>query len=463
MSIEDYPLRFPVVEVQQTFYQPPRDETMRGWLAATPAGFEFTLKAWQLVTHPGASPTYRRTTRPLSERERADAGFFRDTSIVAEGLARSLECARVLGATAMLFQCPASFVPDDTNIARLRSFFARIERPSNLRYLWEPRGAKWVERRALAHALADELAITHVIDPFVTQPERGRAVYFRLHGTTGARHVYSDAELKTLRTMVEGAPEPAYVMFNNLPRVGDAKRFLTLLAFIVCALVPLTARAQMNPPAAAPEEEKKPDPAKVADEKKEKEKALEPGEKIPETEKPNEEKRAEEEGKDTKLPSVAGRPVRRYAERNVLELGGSVSLVRANAFTQVGAVPTFGWFFIDYVQVSLLPSIEYVKTAKAPAKSRYAALIESSFHVHVVGPVFAFFGAGTGFVYEKETGAGLAIAPRLGMSLLIGGSGVLKLALTYVYTATKRTAIEDGSTDPHTSTFALQMGCTVAW
>src|SRR5688572_1186578 len=65
MAIEDYPLRFPVVEVQQTFYQPPRDETMRGWLAATPKDFEFTLKAWQLVTHPGASPTYRRTTRPL--------------------------------------------------------------------------------------------------------------------------------------------------------------------------------------------------------------------------------------------------------------------------------------------------------------------------------------------------------------------------------------------------------------
>lgn len=260
--------------------------------------------------------------------------------------------------------------------------------------------------------------------------------------------------------MVEGAPEPAYVMFNNLPRVSDAKRFLALIAFLLCML-PVTTRAQMNPEPKA--DETKADPKKVEEEKKEEEKKLEPGEKIPEAKKPNEEVRAEEEGKETKLPSVAGRPVRRYAERNVLELGGSVSIVRANAFTQIGAVPTFGWFFIDYVQISLLPSVEYVKTAKVPAKGRYAALIEASFHVHVAGPVFMFFGAGTGFVYERETGAGLAIAPRLGMSFLIGGSGVLKLALSYVYTATKRTAIEDGSTDPHTSTFALQMGCTVAW
>lgn len=212
-------------------------------------------------------------------------------------------------------------------------------------------------------------------------------------------------------------------MQSNLPRA--------LLALLL--LAPARARAEMNP-----------------------------GDKTPETEKSNEAVRTEEEGRE-KLPSVAGRPRRRYAEQNVFELGGSVSLVRANAFTQIGAIPTFGWFPIDYVQVSLLPSVEYVKTANSPAKSRFATLVETSFHVHVGGPVFTFFGAGTGVVYEKETGAGLAIAPRLGLNFLIGGSGVLKLGLTYVYTATKRTAIEDGSTDPHTSTFAFQMGCTVAW
>jgi hypothetical protein len=31
-----------------------------------------------------------------------------------------------------------------------------------------------------------------------------------------------------LRDLVDGRPSP-YVMFNNLPRVGDAERFLALL------------------------------------------------------------------------------------------------------------------------------------------------------------------------------------------------------------------------------------------
>lgn len=48
-------------------------------------------------------------------------------------------------------------------------------------------------------------------------------------GLCGFRHTFTNAELRKLRTMVEGAPDPAYVMFNNLPRVGDAMRFLMLL------------------------------------------------------------------------------------------------------------------------------------------------------------------------------------------------------------------------------------------
>ncbi|MEP6767190.1 MAG: DUF72 domain-containing protein [Acidobacteriota bacterium] len=231
IPMEDYPLYFRVVEVQQTFYQPPRDETMRRWVEATPAGFEFTLKAWQLVTHPASSPTYRRTRRVLAPRERAGCGFFQDTAIVAEGYRRSIECARVLGATALLFQCPSSFGPDAVSIERLRSFFGRIERPAGLRLLWEPRGAPWVAAREKARALCEELDIVHVIDPFVTPPAR-HPVYWRLHGIRGARHSYRDEELRRLQGMVTAAraapAPPSYVLFNNLPRAGDARRFAAL-------------------------------------------------------------------------------------------------------------------------------------------------------------------------------------------------------------------------------------------
>lgn len=57
IAMAEYPRRYPVVEVQQTFYQPPAEGVMSRWLAAMPAGFEFTIKAWQLITHPATSPT----------------------------------------------------------------------------------------------------------------------------------------------------------------------------------------------------------------------------------------------------------------------------------------------------------------------------------------------------------------------------------------------------------------------
>src|SRR5688500_17744034 len=58
IAIADYPRSFPVVEVQQTFYQPSADAVLRRWRDSVPEGFEFTIKAWQLVTHAANSPTY---------------------------------------------------------------------------------------------------------------------------------------------------------------------------------------------------------------------------------------------------------------------------------------------------------------------------------------------------------------------------------------------------------------------
>ncbi|MEJ7728604.1 MAG: DUF72 domain-containing protein [Polyangiaceae bacterium] len=238
ISMEHYPLYFPVVEVQQTFYDPPGDRTLQGWLAATPRGFEFTIKAWQLITHEGNSPTYRRLRRPLDAADRATCGGFRDSPVVRSALSRTLACAGVLGATAILFQCPASFRPEPASVARLRTFFARIanpERPAGVRYLWEPRGPAWTKSASLAGDLCHELDLVHVVDPFVDEPRASPGgAYFRLHGITGARHVYSDDEL---RRLVEMTPPVAHVMFNNMPRVGDAKRFAKHLAAAATQMV----------------------------------------------------------------------------------------------------------------------------------------------------------------------------------------------------------------------------------
>jgi uncharacterized protein YecE (DUF72 family) len=216
-----------VVEVQSTFYDPPADATMRKWLATARPGLEYTMKVWQLVTHSAASPTYRRMARKLDERE--TPGFFRDTPAVHEGWRRSVECAAVLSATAMLFQCPASFTPTPDNVARMRRFFERIERP-RARLLWEPRGPLWNAERQLALALCRDLGLVHVVDPFVTAPERRHGVYWRMHGPGSAAASYDTQALLHLHRMVGEvqAQERAYVLFNNLPRVADAQRFAAL-------------------------------------------------------------------------------------------------------------------------------------------------------------------------------------------------------------------------------------------
>ena len=224
-----YARSFPVVEVQQTFYDPPTDASMKRWLVAMPDGFEFTIKAWQLITHEGKSPTYRRLKRPLDAEERATCGGFRDSPIVRKAFDRTIACARLLSASAILFQSPASFRPEPENIERLRTFFTEIAnpaRPPGLRYLWEPRGAGWTQRATFARDLCRELKVVHVVDPFVTPAVPKGEAYYRLHGVTGSRHVYTDAELQWL---AEVTPASAYVMFNNIPRVADAKRFLELL------------------------------------------------------------------------------------------------------------------------------------------------------------------------------------------------------------------------------------------
>src|SRR5919112_562958 len=98
----EYARSFSCVEVQHTFYEPPRLTTLNRWRRQMPADFEFALKAWQLITHESRSPTYRRLKRKLSETEKAQAGYFRTTEIVNEAWQATLAAAQVLKAKTIL-------------------------------------------------------------------------------------------------------------------------------------------------------------------------------------------------------------------------------------------------------------------------------------------------------------------------------------------------------------------------
>lgn len=219
-----YAERFQVVEVQQTFYQPPKISTLKNWRTQMPDNFEFTLKAWQIITHNAKSPTYRRLKTKLTTEEYEQCGAFQATPIVQRAWETTLACAEALAVSLVLFQCPASFTPTPQNIVQMRVFFASIER-RNLELLWEPRG-NWPE--SLVSSLCSELNLTHVVDPFLSQSVAKNLFYLRLHGGKDFKHIFSDEELQTIARLVP-TNKPAYIMFNNISMWEDAHRLQFLM------------------------------------------------------------------------------------------------------------------------------------------------------------------------------------------------------------------------------------------
>jgi uncharacterized protein YecE (DUF72 family) len=221
---EKYARHFSLGEVQQTFYQPPRITTLQRWRTLVPEQFEFTLKAWQLITHSAKSPTFRRLKIKLTAGELDQCGSFQLTAPTLNAWETSWRCAEALKAKRILFQCPASFLPSPQNLANMRRFFTSIDR-HGLTLIWEPRG-DWSPE--LIQSLCEELDLVHAVDPFISRTITPQFIYFRLHGGKGFKHVYSNGELDFLQKQIP-AGVPAYVLFNNIQMLSDATRFAQLL------------------------------------------------------------------------------------------------------------------------------------------------------------------------------------------------------------------------------------------
>ena len=221
---EEYADVLSTVEIQHTFYQPPQIKTLEKWRAEMPENFEFTLKAWQLITHESSSPTYLRLKRKLTDHESTDAGFFKPTAIVREALDLTLASAVALNARTILFQCPAKFRQTDENIANMTQFFIGIDR-GKLNLCWEPRG-DWDD--SVVKEICRQLDLWHVVDPFARQTVTPQNCYYRLHGIPRWRYTYEDGELDELASLL---PEKrlSYVFFNNITMKEDAIRFQNVI------------------------------------------------------------------------------------------------------------------------------------------------------------------------------------------------------------------------------------------
>lgn len=216
---------FAVVEVQQTFYQPPDLSLARKWRAEAPQDFEYTVKAWQLITHEPKSPTYRKLSFPVPGSKEKHYGSFKSTEEVRQAWERTREIADILGARVIVFQCPPSFEPTEENKKNVKRFFSDIDR-SRYVFAWEPRGI-WEPKDI--EPVCRELNLVHVVDPLASSPAYGSIFYYRLHGRGGYRYKYTVNDLEQVKGCL-WTGKSGYVLFNNAHMLEDATAFRKLVS-----------------------------------------------------------------------------------------------------------------------------------------------------------------------------------------------------------------------------------------
>lgn len=228
---EEYFRKFKTVEIDKTFYRLPSIESARALRAAAPRDFEFSMSAWQVITHDLSSRTYTRKDRRTHAARGEELGSFRPTDAVFMAWDDTEEVAAALGAKVIFFETPGSFLPTGENKANMAKFFKTIDR-KKYNLAWKP-GGSWQEddiKKTCA-----ELDLSHIADPFKERVVHGRIRYLRLGGIGTVRMKYKGWDLKRLRDFCEDqsmviGKEPIFVFFYNAYRMSDAQRFAWIAA-----------------------------------------------------------------------------------------------------------------------------------------------------------------------------------------------------------------------------------------
>lgn len=213
--LQRYATAFDTVEINYTFYRIPKLETVVKWrkeVNQINPDFEFTLKAFQIITHKLR---------------------FNETSLRYFDIL--LEIVKILNSKIILFQSPATFTPKKENLFLVEKFFDKISSEKFLT-VWEPRGSWNIET---IKSLCENYNIIHCVDPFKESPyisSKQRIVYFRLHGLGERMYSYKfvKTDFENLKDKLNKIPEhieTMYIFFNNTNCYEDAYRFKKLLQF----------------------------------------------------------------------------------------------------------------------------------------------------------------------------------------------------------------------------------------
>jgi uncharacterized protein YecE (DUF72 family) len=232
-SMKEYFEKFSLIEIQTTFYKLPKIETVEKWRKQAPKNFIFCVKAFQGITHPTTSPTWKKSGFKDAElKELKDkVGFLRPTREVFNFWIENLKICEALNSPVCLIQLPSSFKENKENLENAKKFFSEIDR-RKIKIALELRG--WSEEGF--SSLCKKFDLIEVTDPLVKLPTYLKDfAYFRLHGSyekgkINYRYKYSKEDLEKLKNVIYKLKvKEVFVLFNNIYMKDSATEFLKLL------------------------------------------------------------------------------------------------------------------------------------------------------------------------------------------------------------------------------------------
>jgi uncharacterized protein YecE (DUF72 family) len=210
--LEHYAQTFDTVEVNATFYRLPTRRSAERWVAATPPGFVFSVKASRYLTH--------------VKRLR---GVAQGAALLYERIEPLVDSGK-LGP--VLWQLPQTFLRNDERLAE-----ALAELPPG-RHAFEFRHESWfvpeVEELLRTHAVALVIGDTPE-RPFQTLARTADWMFARLHRGRGRDGNYTPAQLREWAERVREWRDrgDVFVYFNddwNAHAVKEARRLRELIA-----------------------------------------------------------------------------------------------------------------------------------------------------------------------------------------------------------------------------------------